>query len=175
MERALTHRGVPEQDHQQWLDAFRREHNHIRPHEALGMQTPASRWQPSPRRYNPNPPAWEYPEGAWTLKIDTHGTIDIHDQSYRIAKSLIGERVRIVEAEQRLLIYYCNTLIRELDPATRRSTIIEQFVKNQPANREPQPKERVFQGMGDLSSGGGQKRSGDKANPSLIPACSPSR
>jgi transposase InsO family protein len=131
LERALTHRGAPAQDHQLWLDSYRREHNHIRPHEALDMQTPASRWQPSPRRYNPNPPAWEYPQGAWTLKIDSHGTIDIHDQSYRIAKSLVGERVRIVQAEQRYLIYYCNTLIRELDPTTKRSTIIERFVENQ--------------------------------------------
>ncbi len=129
MERALNHRGVPSDGHQQWLDNYRREYNYIRPHEALDMQTPASRWQPSPRRYNPNPPAWEYPEDAWTLKIDSHGTIDIKEQSYRISKSLIGERVRIVEAEERYLIYYCNTLIRELDPATKRSTIIEQFIK----------------------------------------------
>jgi hypothetical protein len=35
-------------------------------------------------------------------------------------------------ADERLLIYYCNTLTRELDPATNRSTIIEQFVENQP-------------------------------------------
>ena len=132
MERALSHRGVPEQDHQQWLDAFRYEHNYIRPHEALDMQTPASRWQPSLRHYNPNPPAWEYPEGAWTLKIDNHGTIDIRDQCYRISKALVGERVRVVEADERLLIYYCNTLIRELDLATKRSTIIERFVENQP-------------------------------------------
>ncbi len=55
-----------------------REHNHMRPHEALDMQTPASRWQPSPRRYNPYQPPWEYPEGAWTLKVDNHGTIDIN-------------------------------------------------------------------------------------------------
>jgi transposase InsO family protein len=132
LERALNHRGVPQEDHQLWLDAFRYEHNYIRPHEALDMQTPASRWQPSPRPYNPNPPVWEYPEGAWTLKIDSHGTIDIHDQSYRIAKSLIGERVHVVCAEQRYLIYYCNTLIRELEPATSRSTVIERFVENQP-------------------------------------------
>ena len=132
LERALNCRGVPAQDHQQWLDAFRREHNHIRPHEALDMQTPASRWQPSSRRYTPNPLAWEYPEGAWTLKVDSHGTIDIHDQSYPIAKSLIGERVCVVPAEERYLIYYCNTLIRELDPATNRSTIIVRFLENQP-------------------------------------------
>jgi transposase InsO family protein len=128
MERALDCRGVPAADHQSWLDEFRREHNHIRPHEALGMQTPASRWQPSPRSYNPNPPAWQYPQDAWTLKIDNHGTIDIREQPYRISKALIGERVRILPVEQRFLVYYCNTLIREIDPATGRSAIIDRYV-----------------------------------------------
>jgi len=141
MERALNHRGVPEDDHQQWLDAFRYEHNFIRPHEALGMLTPACRWQPSLRLYNSNPPPWEYPEGAWTLKIDNHGTIDIHNQSYRISKALVGERVRLVEADERLLIYYCNTLIRELDLASHRATIIANFVKFKPAESVPPPKE----------------------------------
>jgi len=131
LERALVCRGVPANDHQLWLDAFRREHNHIRPHEALNMQTPASRWRPSPRKYNPNPPAWEYPQGAWTLKVDNHGTIDIHDQSYRITKSLIGERVHIVPVEDRFLVYYCTTLIREIHPTTKRSTIVDRFVEEQ--------------------------------------------
>jgi hypothetical protein len=53
-------------------------------------------------------------------------------QSYPIAKSLVGERVHIVSVEERYLIYYCNTLIRELDPATLRSTIVDQFVPCQP-------------------------------------------
>jgi hypothetical protein len=128
MERALDCRGVPAEDHQQWLDEFRREHNHIRPHEALGMQTPASRWRPSQRSYNPNPPAWQYPEGAWTLKVDNHGTIDIREQPYRISKALIGERVCISPVEQHFLVYYCNTLIREIDPATRSSAIIDRYV-----------------------------------------------
>ena len=57
--------------------------------------------------------------------------IDIKEQPYRIAKSLIGERVRIVPIEQRYLVYYCNTLIRELDPATKRSTIVDRFVEQQ--------------------------------------------
>ena len=130
MERALDCRGVPADDHQQWLDEFRREHNHIRPHEALQMQTPASRWQPSPRSYQPNPPAWQYPEGAWTLKVDNHGTIDIRELPYRISKALIGERVRILPVEDRYLIYYCNTLIRELDPATGRATLIDRLVES---------------------------------------------
>ena len=128
LERALQYRGVPAEGHQQWLDDYRREHNHIRPHEALGMQTPASRWQPSPRPYRPNLPSWEYPDGAWTLKVDNRGTISIQGQPYRVSKSLAGERVRLELIEDRCLVYFCNTLVRELHPAMKRSTIVDRFI-----------------------------------------------
>ena len=131
LERALERRGVPAAEPQAWLDAFRREHNYVRPHEALGMKTPAELWRPSARLYTPNPPAWEYPEGAWTLKVDCHGTIDIHGQRWRIAKTLAGERVHIQPVEHRYLVYYCATLVRELDPALRRSTIVERLSAEQ--------------------------------------------
>ena len=131
LQRALDRRGVPTGDCQGWLDAYRLEHNYIRPHEALGMQTPAQLWHPSPRRYNPCPPAWEYPEGAWTLKVDCQGTIDIAGRRWRIGKTLSGERVHIQPVEQRFLVYYCATLVRELDPAMKRSTIVERFIENQ--------------------------------------------
>jgi transposase/transposase InsO family protein len=43
LERARTRRDAQRQWlEQSWLDAFRHEYNHVRPHEALGMQTPAS-------------------------------------------------------------------------------------------------------------------------------------
>src|ERR1019366_10183708 len=64
LQRALARRRLRMEDVQSWLDEFRWEHNHVRPHEALTMQTPASRWRPSLRRYDPNPPRWEYPAGA---------------------------------------------------------------------------------------------------------------
>jgi transposase InsO family protein len=127
LERALTHRGVPREEPQSWLDAFRLEHNYVRPHEALEMKTPAEFWRPSPRCYDPHPPAWEYPEGAWTLKVDCQGTVDIAGLRWRIGKTLAGERVHIQPVEERFLVYYCATLVRELDPAVRRSTIVERL------------------------------------------------
>jgi transposase InsO family protein len=127
LERALERRGIPQQEPQAWLDAFRLEHNYVRPHEALGMKTPSELWWPSPRSYIPNPPAWEYPEGAWTLKVDCQGTVDIAGRRWRIGKTLAGERVHILPVEERYLIYYCATLVRELDPALRRSTIVERL------------------------------------------------
>src|SRR5580704_5201381 len=42
LQRALQRRGWPLEKTQTWLDAYRWEHNHVRPHEALGMQTPAT-------------------------------------------------------------------------------------------------------------------------------------
>jgi transposase InsO family protein len=129
LQRALDRRGTPSSGLQDWLDRFRREHNYIRPHEALGMLTPAQLWQPSPRHYNPTPPSWDYPSEAWTLKIDCQGTLDIHKRRWRIGKTLAGERVLIQPVEGRYLIYYCNTLVREIDPTRKRSTIVERFLE----------------------------------------------
>ena len=47
LQRALARRGCPRQQPQAWLDDVSWEHNHVRPHEALKMKTPASVWQPS--------------------------------------------------------------------------------------------------------------------------------
>jgi transposase InsO family protein len=127
LQRALDCRGVPVSNFQGWLDDFRIEHNTLRPHEALKMKTPAQLWRPSLHPYNPSPPDWEYPQGTWTLKVDCQGTIDIKHRRWRIGKTLAGERVRVQPIEQRFLIYYCNTLVRELDPDLKQSTIVDCF------------------------------------------------
>jgi transposase InsO family protein len=128
LQRALTRRGLSGQSPQHWLDGYRWEHNYLRPHEALGMQTPASRWRPSPRRYDPNPPRWQYPEGAWVLKVDCQGKLDIADTKWRIGRALAGEWVQVLQVAHRLQVYYCNTLVRELQPAIHGSTIVARWI-----------------------------------------------
>lgn len=128
LQRALERRGPAPADAQAWLDAYRWEHNYVRPHEALGMQTPATRWRPSPRRYDPHPPRWEYPEGAWVLKVDGQGKLDIQGQKWKVSKSLAGEWVQVVRVEQRMMVFYCATLIRELDPGIQRSKTVERWI-----------------------------------------------
>ncbi len=136
LQRALDKRGTPRQNTQAWLDAYRWEHNHIRPHEALGMQTPASLWQPSSRRYNPQPLRWEYPEGAWVLKVDCQGKIETGGRKWKISRALAGDWVQLLPLGKRILVYYCATLVREIDPAIKRSTIVERLIaeKQQPSN-----------------------------------------
>lgn len=130
LQRALQCR-PPRADLQEWLDQFRWEHNHVRPHEALGMLTPVTRWRRSERRYDPNPPQWEYPSGSWVLKIDSDGKIKLKGEHWLISRALCGERVQLVTLEQRVLVYYCRTLVRELDLSNQRSTIVERWLPDQ--------------------------------------------
>jgi len=124
-------RGLEGESPQHWLDGYRWEHNHLRPHEALGMQTPASRWSPSRRRYDSNPPRWHYPEGAWVLKADCQGKLEIRNTKWRIGRALAGHWVQVLEVDQRLQVYYCKTLIRELVPSIHRATIVARWIPHQ--------------------------------------------
>ena len=116
LEMARRRRGLPEASlHQRWLDDFRQEYNHLRRHEALAMKTPASLWHPSARRYDPSPPAWQYAEGAEVRRLESTGQLLLHGRRWQVAGPLAGELVRLERLEQRVLVFYCNTLIRELN------------------------------------------------------------
>jgi transposase InsO family protein len=127
LQRAVERRGAPSRlsERQIWLDDYRWEHNHLRPHEALGMATPASHWKPSQRRYDPRPVEWQYPEDAHVLKVDSEGKIKLGGRHWTISLALAGERVQLEQIEERVLVFYCRTLIRELDLARQRSTIVD--------------------------------------------------
>ena len=136
LQRAVERRGPSGNDVQAWLNHFRWEHNYLRPHEALGMETPASRWRPSERRYQPHPPAWEYPAGAHVLKVDCEGKVEVQQRSWQISKALAGEGVQLVTLEPRVLVFYCRTLVRELDLTSQRSTIVDRWLQDD--NPQPQ-------------------------------------
>lgn len=132
LQRALQLRLVSCQESQTWLDAYRWEHNHVRPHEALNMKTPASVWHRSDRKYDPHPPRWEYPSGAKVLKVDSQGKLDAFGARWKIGKALRGEWVQLEQVQQRVLVYYCQTLVRELDLKTQNSTVVERWVPQLP-------------------------------------------
>ena len=110
---------------QSWLDEFRREYNEVRPHEALGMQTPAQVWRPSTRAYDPNPPAWDYGPVAEVRKVAPDGDIWLGNRGWFINRALIGETVQLKRVEQRVLIFFCKTLVREIDLASGQSTAVD--------------------------------------------------
>ena len=128
LERALEHRGRQGKPAQQWLDEFRWEHNQTRPHEALNMRTPASVWQPSPRAFDPQPPCWEYPADARVRRLDADGKLHLPGHTWNISRALRREWVQLVRLDHRMQVYYCRTLVRELDLDSHRSTAVERWL-----------------------------------------------
>lgn len=131
LERAWQMRERSREDRQAWLDAYRWEHNHVRPHEALKMRTPAEVWRKGKRRYDPRPPRWEYPPGARVLKLDCQGKMDAHGIRWSISGALAGEYVQLERVGERVLVYYCRTLIRELDLEQRNSVAVNHYLPTQ--------------------------------------------
>jgi hypothetical protein len=126
LEKARRLRGLPEQPLQQaCLDDFRPECNQVRPHEALGMKTPASRWRPSTPAYDPTPAPRQYPEGAEVRQLDPRGRLWIENRQWQVAGPLAGQHVPLTPLDRRILVSFRNTLIRELDPARQASTSVE--------------------------------------------------
>jgi transposase InsO family protein len=114
---ALLRRGRPaEGQRQTWLDQFRYEHNHLRPHEALHMKTPAQLWQKSGRPYQPGPAPWIYPAGTEVAQVDGSGSIRIEGRRWYLTQTLVHQPVGVTPVEQRFLVHYRRTLIAEIDP-----------------------------------------------------------
>lgn len=134
LERAWQKRGGARQDPQAWLDAYRWEYNYVRPHEALAMKTPASVWRKSERRYDPQPARWEYAPGSKVLKLDGQGKMDAYGIRWTISGALRGDWVKLERIGQRVLVYYCRTLIRELNLENQSSTSVKRWL-SQPDQR----------------------------------------
>jgi hypothetical protein len=58
-------------------------------------------------------------------KVDGSGKVKLDGRNWNISQALAGNWVQLIQLEERVQVYYCNTLIRELDLALQRSTIVE--------------------------------------------------
>lgn len=74
-----------------WLPVY----NHERPHDALQLQTPASRYIFSPRAYPENIPAFEYDIGDEIRKVQGAGELHYLGETYVIGKAFYGEKVAL--------------------------------------------------------------------------------
>jgi hypothetical protein len=70
------------------FDAFRDCYNLERPHEALGLDTPITHYQPSVRVYPQRLPAIEYDPGLLVRKVKSRGEISLFGRVYFIGEAL---------------------------------------------------------------------------------------
>jgi transposase InsO family protein len=110
---------------QEWLDAYREEHNHVRPHEALQMEVPSKRWKSSSRSFNAKPKPWEYPDPKQVKKVRQNGGIGLGGHTYFVSRAFIGENVQLQVLQDTVLVWFCRTLVREFDLRTGKSHFID--------------------------------------------------
>lgn len=125
----LRHRGVPAR-FAQWpaaLAEIERNYNVQRPHEALGMQRPAERYQPSPRKYAEQVKQWEYPVGSDVRRLNSQGMLTHQGQRWFICGALAGQQVRVEPFDGKLVVSYRHMYIREVDLERRcsRALVVE--------------------------------------------------
>lgn len=108
---------------QQCFDAFRQRYNAERPHEALDLACPDTRWTPSRRPYPERlaPPA--YPAHLEVRRVSAGGRVSLRGQFLFVSEVLAGERLGLEEVDDGVwnIVYY-QTLLGRIDEQTRTFT-----------------------------------------------------
>jgi transposase InsO family protein len=107
-------------DCQQQFDRWRYHYNHERPHQALELATPITRYRPSPRSYPEQLPAVEYGPDDTVRIVQTTGRISYGGRVYNVGRAFQRQPValRPTNTDGVMEVYYINTKIRTLDLRT---------------------------------------------------------
>ena len=102
-------------------DRWRTVYNCERPHEALQMDVPASRYQASHREFPETLPSIEYGVNDLVRKVDPKGTICFHNRSFKIGRGFSGHRValRPTTTDGLYDVFFCHQLIDHVDLNTK--------------------------------------------------------
>jgi len=104
---------------QRRFDEFRDIYNLERPHEALGMQVPVTRYQVSQRPYPETLPEIEYAPGDHVRKVQAKGEISFKGKEFRVSKALQGYPValRPTNVDGKYIVFFCHQRLKEMDLA----------------------------------------------------------
>jgi putative transposase len=83
------------------FETFIHEFNHERPHQALDMATPASRYQPSTRPYE-GLGELEYPRHDWTAVITACGRICHERRKINVSQVFAGQKVGVRQTDDHI-------------------------------------------------------------------------
>ena len=83
------------------FDTFVHRYNHERPHQALDMQTPATRYAPSTRPYE-GLDELEYPSHDWTAVITACGRICYQRRKINVSQVFAGQRVGVKQVSEHI-------------------------------------------------------------------------
>ena len=104
-------------DCQRVFDGWRQVYNTLRPHEALGLSVPATRYTPSARPFPETPAPIEYGPGDQVRKVCDPGVISFRGRPRKIGSAFIGEQVAVrpTTTDGMMNVFYCHQRIAEID------------------------------------------------------------
>ncbi|MGA9533159.1 MAG: IS481 family transposase [Anaerolineales bacterium] len=93
---------------QKKFDAFRREFNEDRPHEAIDMKRPAELYQPSSHQFPKKIEAYEYPGHFLVRRVSRAGTIRVFKNQIFVSNTLQEDYVGLEEVDDGVFdLYFC--------------------------------------------------------------------
>ena len=111
-------------DLQRALDLWRAVYNQERPHQALGMDVPASRYRPSPRPMPDRLPEVDYDSDETVRRVPlTKDYISFNGRLWQVPRALRGERlaVRPLDQDGRYGIFFGSWPVATIDLTTPKS------------------------------------------------------
>jgi transposase InsO family protein len=91
---------------QRAFDRFCKEYNEVRPHEALGMKTPAETYEPSSRRFPAREPELEYPDSMLVRQVGSKGQFRWNKHEVFVTEVLWGERIGLLPVDDHCFTVY---------------------------------------------------------------------
>lgn len=114
--------GLELPQYQPRFDAWRLIYNLERPHEALGLAVPASRYLVSPRRFQETLPPLEYGPSDQVRKVQAEGWISFRGQDFHLGRAFRGEVValRPTSSDGVWEVVFCSQRITKIDLKNKR-------------------------------------------------------
>ena len=105
---------------QRAFTVWREVYNHHRPHQALGLDTPDTRYRMSPRAFPEHLSQIEYGHGDIVRKVDPNGKVSFKGRRFRIGKAFCDQFValRPTGEDGVLGVYFCAQDIGTIDLGT---------------------------------------------------------
>lgn len=106
---------------QERFDPWREMYNQERPHEALGLEVPASRYHTSSREFPEQLSAFEYSDRFETRRVNGVGQFQFRRHVYKASEAFRAERLGLSRTSEDGVwdVYYCHFRIGQLDERTQ--------------------------------------------------------
>ena len=101
------------------FDRWRDRYNLVRPHEALGMQPPVSRYQPSPRPFPEVLAPIEYDSSDQVRRVQAKGEINFRGREFLVSRGLAGLPVALRRTADDALwdVFFCHHRLTQINLA----------------------------------------------------------